>query len=83
MGATELKTDLHTIIDNIDDKNLLNKVYTVLLNLVTIKPAVDFWDELSAEEKEAIEEGLAQADRGELIPHEEVMKEMRLKYGLK
>jgi predicted transcriptional regulator len=34
---------------------------------------VDWWDEIDAEEKAEIEEGLAQADRGEGIPHEEVM----------
>ena len=33
----------------------------------------DWWDHLSAEEKAEIEEGLAQADRGELLPHKEVM----------
>lgn len=31
------------------------------------------WDEISPEEKAEIEEGLAQADRGEVVPHEEVM----------
>ena len=33
----------------------------------------DWWDEISDEEKAEIEEGLAQADRGELMSHEEVM----------
>ncbi len=33
----------------------------------------DWWDQLSKEEKEEIEEGLAQADRGELISHKEVI----------
>jgi predicted transcriptional regulator len=33
----------------------------------------DWWDQLSKEEKLEIEEGLAQADRGEVVPHEEVM----------
>ena len=34
---------------------------------------VDWWDEISAEEKVDIDEGLAQADRGEVVPHKEVM----------
>ena len=29
----------------------------------------DWWDELSEEEKKEIEEGIAQADRGEVISH--------------
>jgi predicted transcriptional regulator len=33
----------------------------------------DWWDQLSKEEKAEIEEGLAQADKGELVPHKEVM----------
>lgn len=34
---------------------------------------VDWWDEIDAEERTEIEEGLVQADRGEVVPHEEVM----------
>lgn len=34
---------------------------------------VDWWNEIEAEEKAEIEEGLAQADRGEVLSHEEAM----------
>lgn len=33
----------------------------------------DWWDIISDEERAEIEQGLAEADRGEVIPHEEVM----------
>lgn len=33
----------------------------------------NWWDEISEEERRSIEQGIAKADRGELIPHEEVM----------
>jgi predicted transcriptional regulator len=33
----------------------------------------DWWDELSEEEKKEIEVGIAQADRGEVISHKQVM----------
>lgn len=33
----------------------------------------DWWGEISSEEKSEIEEGLAQADRGEVVPHKQVM----------
>ncbi|RKQ42451.1 hypothetical protein BXY85_3061 [Roseivirga pacifica] len=33
----------------------------------------DWWDEFSSEEKAEIEEGLAQADRGEVVPYKQVM----------
>jgi len=34
---------------------------------------VDWWEEIDAEERAEIEEGLAQADNGEVLSHEEVM----------
>jgi len=33
----------------------------------------DWWDQISEEEKAEIEEGIAEADRGEVFSHEEVM----------
>lgn len=33
----------------------------------------DWWDELGTDEKAEIEEGLSQADRGEVVPHKEPM----------
>jgi predicted transcriptional regulator len=38
-------------------------------------------DDLSPEDRTAIEEGLAEADRGETIPHEQVVAEMKTKFG--
>lgn len=33
----------------------------------------DWWDEIDADERTEIEQGLAEADRGELVPHKDVM----------
>ena len=33
----------------------------------------DWWDEIDGDEKAEIEAGLGQADRGEVVSHEEVM----------
>jgi predicted transcriptional regulator len=38
---------------------------------------VDWWDTISEEERAEIEEGLAQADRGEVVPHDEVMSKYK------
>lgn len=46
------------------------------------KQQVDWWDEISDEEKAAIEEGLAQAEAGQDEPVEELTKRLRNKYGL-
>jgi predicted transcriptional regulator len=71
MDVIELRTDLHNMIDKISDSNILNAVKT-LLSGKAAKQA-DWWDTISEEERAEIEQGLAEADRGELIPHEEVM----------
>lgn len=78
------------VIMNLHAKKL--KLVQLILN--TEKPAVlekveavfkkehdaDWWDQIGEAEKNAVEEGLAEADQGELIPHKEVMKEVRAKY---
>ena len=33
----------------------------------------DWWDQISEDEKSEIDEGLAQADKGEVFSHEEIM----------
>jgi hypothetical protein len=41
---------------------------------------IDWWGEINYDEKVEIEEGLVEADRGEVFSHEEVMSKYR-KYG--
>jgi len=72
MDIVELRTDLHNMIDKISDSNVLNAVKTLLAGKAATQ--TDWWDTISDEEKAEIKQGLAEADRGEVIPHEEVMK---------
>lgn len=81
MNVLELKSDLHHLIDKINDKSILNAVRTILSKQA--EKSTDWWDEISEAEKKSIEQGLAEADRGKFIPHEEVMKEVKAKYNLK
>jgi hypothetical protein len=48
---------------------------SVLKRFISLKKEQekDWWDQISADEKSEIEEGLGQADRGEVTPHKEVM----------
>lgn len=78
MSTAELKYSLFKAIDSINDGKTLKAIYS----FVTKKNDVDFWDELSDEQKEAVEESIAELDRGEGIPHEQVMREIREKYKL-
>lgn len=38
---------------------------------------VDIWDELTDEVKASIDKGIAQANSGQLIPHEEAIKKLK------
>ena len=78
MSTAELKYNLFKAIDSINDSKTLKDIYS----FITQKENVDFWDELSNQEKEAIEEGIAQAERGEFISHEEVMVEIKNRFNL-
>jgi predicted transcriptional regulator len=72
MDVTELRADLHNMIDKISDRNILKAVRTLLSEKAATK--ADWWDTISQEEREEIEQGLSEADKGEVTPHEEVMK---------
>ena len=75
MDVTELRTDLHNMIDKISDSNVLSAVKTLLSGKTDKK--TDWWNTISEEERAEIEQGLAEADRGEVIPHEEVMEKYK------
>lgn len=48
---------------------------SVIKRFIALKnnEASDWWDEIDEDERTEIEAGLKQADRGEIISHEEVM----------
>ncbi|MBS3772348.1 MAG: hypothetical protein V5A47_11245 [Bacteroidales bacterium] len=75
MDVKELRADLHNMIDKISDRNVLNAVKTLLSGKTETK--TDWWDTISEEERAEIEQGLAEADRGEVTPHEEVMEKYK------
>ena len=80
MSTAGIKLKLHKLIDSINDVKVLQEINALLLTKHLKQ--VDFWDELSDEQKEEIEESIAQADRGECIPHEEVMARIKERYKL-
>ena len=53
----------------------------ILKQLTAIKGGQDWWDAISSEERLAIDEGLAELDRGEGIPHEDVMKRVQERFN--
>jgi predicted transcriptional regulator len=78
MNLQEKKLELVQLILNTEKPAILEKVEAVLKK----EKDVDWWDELSEDERKAIEQGIKEADNGELKSHAEVLKERKAKYNL-
>jgi hypothetical protein len=72
MENSELKKQLHRYIDMIDDEVQLELLNDVVQSYVTKQP--DILDLLTPDELEGLKKSIEQADKGETISHEEVMK---------
>lgn len=81
MNVTEIRTDLHEKIERADT-NQLKEIYGLLINYFNGQYSIEEWDTLTANQKEAINEGLAQAEAGEDEPVSELTNRLRSKYGL-
>ena len=80
MDVIEIKSDLHRLIDRVNDISILSTIKALLNKQVV---ADDFWDELPENVQESIEKGLKQSKDGNTIDHDVVMKEFKEKYGLR
>lgn len=72
METIKLKTNLHSLIDKIEDTELLEQLNKILNNSLGNENVS--WNSLSKEEKKSIEEGLRQLKNGEGVDFEEVNK---------
>lgn len=83
MTAIEIKglrKEVKKYIDHADVR-MLKAIYALLEADQQAETETDDWDwpeGVSAEEKAAVMEGLAQLDRGEGIPHEEAIKMLKV-----
>jgi hypothetical protein len=80
MTTGEIKTDLHYLIDNINDESILEAVRTILSK--QIKSKVDWADELNQDLRTELEESILEANKGAVISHEEAMKLIKIRYNL-
>ena len=77
MSLHAKKLELVQLILNTEKPAILKKVEEILKR----EKASDWWDNISEKERDAIEQGVAEADKGNLIQHEHVMNEAREKYN--
>ncbi len=74
MTTTELKKNLHQIIDSVDSDLLLSKFYFILEKMKNFNDG-DLWGKLTKEEQnELILSDIESEDENNLIPHSEILK---------
>ncbi|MFA9389000.1 MAG: hypothetical protein ACERKD_04305 [Prolixibacteraceae bacterium] len=78
MDYSELKSELHRLIDEVNDEDALYTVQSILEGLA--KPDHDWADDLSDEMRTALEKSIEDADAGRVISHNEAMKIIHQKY---
>jgi len=77
MTVTELKTNLHKLINRSQDKDLLSVVHDILEQREVSKPG-DLWKSLTEEEKEELLNAEKESQNpSNLIAHDEVMKKYK------
>ncbi len=80
MNATELKSDLHKLIDKVSDVNILQAIKVILAKESENKE--DWAGNLSDTLKEEIEASIEEADQGKTISHAEAIKQIKNRYSL-
>ena len=75
MDTQSIKLDLIQWLTELKDAEVLKQVQL-------IKENEDWWNQISDQEKEAIDYGLKELEEGKGIPHNVVMEETRKKHGL-
>ncbi|QQS51177.1 MAG: hypothetical protein IPM71_00180 [Bacteroidota bacterium] len=80
MNTIELKSDLHRLIDRVNDVSILNAI-KVILSRETVKKS-DWADTLSEDIKAELEESILEADQGKTISHEDAMNQIKSRYTL-
>ncbi|MFD2569686.1 hypothetical protein ACFSUS_03520 [Spirosoma soli] len=71
MSTIELRSNLHRLIDQIDDDAVLEAHLTLLSR--EVKQSTDFWAELSPEQQASIDRGLADLAAGRRKPFTDVL----------
>ena len=71
MNVIELRSDLHKLIDRVNDISVLSAIKTILSKQASES---DFWEELPLNVQESVKKGIRQVENGETRTHEEVMQ---------
>lgn len=72
MTKTEIKHNIHSLIDTVEDEESLEQIQEIVQAFAEDKNLT--WNSLAAEERKSIETGLAQLNNGEKIDYEDIKK---------
>jgi len=75
MNQRDLKTDLHQLIENAEDKDILEAIKTILTKGASTNN--NWFDELSYDLKAALDESVDEAIQGKTISHQEAMQQIK------
>lgn len=79
MTTSTIKSNLHQMIDDLDDKKILEAIYTLLSSKNPAKPNTYH---VSREELEAIDAGVRDIDAGKVYTYKQVREKIRRKHNL-
>ncbi len=79
MALTEIKNDIHHLIDEFQNEKILLQFYELLKTMKdNNEQDRDFWDQLSEEQKQDLDLAMLESeDEKNWISHEEVMKDAK------
>lgn len=80
MKAIELKSDLHHLVDKVNDVDILKAVKIILSR--EVKSKHDWADDLSNDLRAELDESILEAEQGKTISHEEALKQIAQRYNL-
>lgn len=78
MSVAELKNNLHRMVVETNDPDILAQIAALFASL---RGEEDWWDTLSVEEKKGIEAGEADADSGRTVPYANVKEKAKRVLG--
>jgi intergrase/recombinase len=79
MSVIEIKSNIHHLIEQVQDNDFLVKIEGILANFVADKPII--WSSLHNELKQKLENAEKDSAEGRTSPHEEVVKKFRQRYA--
>jgi|GEM_PF-944189 len=78
MSIQEIKTNVHSLVDEIESEKLLQQFYEVLKSVPRKEQQIDFWELFSEEQQRELENAWEESEREEnLVRHDVVMHEAK------